>query len=337
MKRKTLLNVVLVGLVLVLATQASAQQGQGRRRGGMFGDWLVKSEFNGRTMESILSFSRDADGNQTGQWISFWGAGDLTDVKFEEGQLSFARVRQGRDGQTRTTTFKGTIADGKLSGMMSSDQREYALAGARAPRTSRAVGSWRMKVIWDDQEHNPTFIITADEEGTLTGQWKSEQGEPKISNVQYNRGALTFTMSAGDPGSEWEATFEGTIQRDAVAGTFTSEMGELAVEGTRMGADLIGTWNLEVTSERGDRKQRLRINPDMSALYGSMAIKKIDLENGQVSFKMAMSFGDREFEMDFRGKLQDAKLAGELTTSMGNQSSQKVTGTKVVRRRRPSM
>ena len=55
----------------------------------MFGDWLVKSEFNGRTMEWILSFGRDAEGNQTGQWIGFMGVTDLTDVKFEEGKLSF--------------------------------------------------------------------------------------------------------------------------------------------------------------------------------------------------------------------------------------------------------
>jgi len=101
-----------------------------------------------------------------------------------------------------------------------------------------------------------------------------------------------------------------------------------------IGADLIGTWNLDITSDRGERKQRLRINPDMSALYGAMPIKKVDFENGQVSFKMSMSFGDRDFEMNFAGKLQDEKLVGELTTSMG---SQKITGTKVVRRRRPSM
>ncbi len=333
MKRKTLLNVALFCLVLTLATQVSAQP---QRRGGLYGDWLVKSEFNGRTMESILAFSRDADGNQTGQWISFWGASDLKDVKFEEGKLSFARVRQGRDGQTRTSTFKGTIAEGKLSGTVSGGQREYTLAGARAPRTPRAVGSWRMKLIWNEQERNPTFIITADEEGTLTGQWKSKRGEPKISNLKYNRGTLTFTMSSTNADSPWETTFEGTIGREGLSGTFKSEMGEMAAEGTRMGADLIGTWNLDIASERGPRKQRLRINPDMSALFGSMVIKKIDFEGDQMSFKVTRTFGEREFEMSFQGKLQDAKLIGELTTSMGNQSTQKVTGTKVVRRRRPS-
>jgi len=334
MKCKTLFKAILFCLVLTLATQVSAQQS---RRGGMFGDWLVKSEFNGRTMESILSFSRDADGNQTGQWLSFMGLSDLQDVKFEDGQLSFARVRQGRDGQTSTTTFKGTIADGKLSGTMSSDRGDTALTGERAPRTPRAVGSWEMKLKSEDREFTATLVITADKEGTLAGQWKSERGEMAISDLQSSRRELSFTLKSTNPDRQWETKFEGTIGQDGLSGTFKSERGEMTAEGTLMGADLIGTWNLDITSERGPRKQRLRVNPDMSALYGAMAIKKIDFANDQVSFKVTRTFGDREFEMSFQGKIQDAKLVGELTTSMGNQSSQKVTGTKVVRRRRPSM
>jgi len=330
MKRNTLLKAIVFCLVLVLATQVSAQP---PRRGGLYGDWLVKLEFNGRTMESILAFSRDAEGNRTGQWISFWGASDLQDIKFEEGKLSFTRTRRNREGQTMTSTFKGTLADGKLSGTLSSDRGEYTLAGARAPRMSRAIGSWEMKLKREEREFNATLTITANKEGTLKGQWKSERGEPEISNVQYSRGELSFTMKSTNPDRQWETAFEGTVQRDALSGTFKSERGEMAAEGTRAGAALIGTWNLDVTSERGARKQRLRINPDMSALYGAMPIKKIDVEDGQVGFKTTLTFGDRQFEIGFEGKLQDEKMVGELTTSMG---TQKVTGTKVVRTRRPS-
>ncbi len=107
-----------------------------------------------------------------------------------------------------------------------------------------------------------------------------------------------------------------------------SERGEITAEGKRIGAALIGNWNLEVTSERGSRKQRLKVNPDMSGLYGAIPIKKVNLKDGQVSFKIVLEFGERKFEMNFKGKLAESKLAGELTTSRG---SQKVTGTKVVR------
>lgn len=107
-----------------------------------------------------------------------------------------------------------------------------------------------------------------------------------------------------------------------------SERGEITVEGKLVGAPIIGTWNLEVASERGSRKQRLLVNPDMSGLYGAIPIKKINLENDQVDFLTVLKFGDQSFEITFVGKLEDAKLTGEITTSRG---SQKITGTKVIR------
>lgn len=317
--------VVTTALLVMLPGSATAQQG---RRGGLYGDWIVKSEFNGRQMESILSFSRDQEGNQTGQWISFMGVSELKDVKAEEGQISFTRISPGRDGQSSTSTFKGTMAEGKLSGTVSSDRGEYALAGERAPRMPRAAGIWEMKLKMNEREVPATLTIGADKEGALTAQWKSERGEPAVSDVQYDQGRLTFKVKSANADRAWEATFEGTIERDALSGALKSERGEMPVEGTRMGAALIGTWNLEVASERGARAQRLRVNPDMTGLYGAMPIKKINLQDGKVDFQVVMQFGDQPFEMNFTGKIEESKLTGELTTSRG---SQKVTGTKVVR------
>jgi hypothetical protein len=131
---------------------------------------------------------------------------------------------------------------------------------------------------------------------------------------------------------EWESTFEGTIEGDALSGTLKGERGESPVEGTRVGAALIGTWNLEVTSDQGARKQRLRVNPDMSGWFGAVAVKKIELQDDKVSFKVSLEFGDQTFEIGFAGSVKEGTLSGELTSSRG---TQKVTGTKVVRTGRP--
>jgi len=328
MKYHTSLRIALfssVTALVVLSGPASAQQSG---RGGLYGDWNVKTEFNGRQMDLILSFSRDQDGNLTGQWIGFGGISVLKDLKYEEGKLSFARVSQNRDGQSSTSTFEGTIVDGKLSGTVSSDRGESTLTGVRALRLPRAAGIWDLKLKMNDRESAATLTLGADKEGQLTAQWKSERGEPTITDVQYDQGKLTFKAKSANADRAWEAAFEGTIQRDALTGTLKSERGEMAVEGTRKGAALIGTWNLEVVSDRGARTQRLQVNPDLSGLYGSLPIKKINLQDGVVDFQMVTQFGDQSFEMSFKGKLEDAKLTGELTTSRG---SQKVTGAKVVR------
>jgi hypothetical protein len=310
---------------LLLAGPVSAQQG---RRGGLYGDWNVKMEFNGRQVDSILSFSRDQDGNMTGQWISFMGVNALKDVKSEDGKLSFAWEMRNRDGETITSTFKGTIEDGKLSGTLSSDRGEMPLTGVRAPRLPRATGIWDLKTKRGDRESTATLTLAPNKEGQLVGTWKTERGELTVSDVEFSQGNLTFKAKSTNPDRAFEVNFQGTLQRDALTGTLKTERGESTVEGTRQGTALIGTWNLVSTSERGTRQQRLVVYPDLTGLYGSLPVKKINFENGTVDFVMAMQFGDQSFEMSFKGKIEDNKLTGELTTSRG---SQKVTGTKVVR------
>lgn len=312
---------------MALAAQVSAQPS---RRGGrgLYGDWQVKVDFDGRQMDLILSFSRDREGKQIGHWISFRGLSELKDLKYEEGKLSFVRVRQNREGQSTTSKFTGTIKDGKLSGTLSSDRGKYKLEGKRSDRISRAVGSWEMKLKMGEREFTATLVVMTDKKGKLTAQWQSQRGEHEITDVVYKERKLTFKRKSKIQDRQWESTFEGTVQRNTLSGVIKSERGEIAAEGKRIGASLIGNWNLEVTSERGSRKQRLKVNPDMSGMYGSIPIKKVNLEGDKVSFKLVLEFGERKFEMSFEGKLKESKLTGELTTSRG---SQKVTGTKVIR------
>ena len=330
MKHQTFFKVVLcctLILIVMLSAQARAQPSSSRGR-GIFGDWQVKVDYDGRQFESILSFSRDQEGNLTGNWISFMGLNELKDIKYEEGKISFSRESRNRDGETTTSNFKGTIEDGKISGTWSSSRGDYTLEGKRAPRTPRAVGSWEVKYKFGEREITSKLVVKADKEGNLTGQWESRRGESKVTDVQYERGKLTFKRISTYQDRKREMTFEGNVRGDTLTGTINSERGEIPVEGKLIGGSLIGTWNLEVTSERGTRKQRLRVNPDMSGLYGAIAVKKVELDGEKVSFKIVLEFGDQTFEMNFAGKIEDTKLIGEMTTSRG---SQKITGTKVVR------
>jgi len=346
MKNQTFIKAVLFCSLLVLVVppvQGAARSSSSRRGGwGLYGDWQVKADFEGRQFESILSFSRDRQGNRTGQWISFWGLSELKDVKFEEDQLSFSRTSRNREGQSSTSKFTGTIKDGKLSGTISSDRGQYKLEGKRSPRIPRAVGSWEIKFKIGEREITSTLVVKTvksdkpDEEDKLTAEWQSQRYEHQITDVQYERGNLTFKRKSKIEDRQFDSTFEGTIQRetDTLSGVMKSERGEIKVEGKRIGAAVIGTWDLEVTSERGSRKQRLKVNQDMTGLYGAIPIKKVNLKDDKVSFKIVMEFGERKFEWSFEGKLAEAKepkestLTGELKTSRG---SSKVTGKKVIR------
>jgi hypothetical protein len=228
---------------------------------------------------------------------------------------------------------RGGLYGDWLITMKFGDRGETEIKGKRAPRPPRGVGSWDMKIKAGDREFTGTLTITADKEGNLIGTWTSSRGQSKVTDVKYEGRTLTFKRTIDRDNGPMEMTFEGTVGYNSLEGAFKSDRGEATATGTRVGAAVIGTWNLNIESEQGTRKQRLRINPDLSALYGPTPIKKITLDGDKISFKYVLQFGDREFETSFEGKVADSKLTGELKTSRG---TSKVTGTRRTFRRRGS-
>jgi hypothetical protein len=191
-----------------------------------------------------------------------------------------------------------------------------------------------MKIKAGEREYTGTLTITADKEGNLSGMWKSSRGEGKLSDVKYADRKLTFKRVTEREGNRRERTFEGTLGYTSLEGVFKSDRGEVPATGTRVGAALIGTWNLDIKSERGDRKQRLRVNSDLSALYGSTLIKKVNFDGDKLSFKYVRTYNNQDYETSFAGKIADNKLTGEVTMSRGGTST--VTGAKRTYTRRGS-
>ena len=204
-------------------------------------------------------------------------------------------------------TTSGTERISRTEGFDGEDRK---VQGARSRRAPRAVGNWDLKFKIGEREISNTLVVTQGKDDQLAVDWKSERVEHKISDVKYERGKLTFKSQAKLEDRQWKSTFEATIQRNALTGTITTDRGEVTVEGTLVGAPIIGTWNLDVASERGDRKQRMIVRSDMTGLYGSTPIKKVSLEDDKVSFKLTLNFGEREFEMNFKGTVKDSALSG---------------------------
>jgi hypothetical protein len=319
----SLKTVCLLMLMLFLTFPAQASAGQQRK--GITGDWEIKMDFNGRQMTSIVSFSQDKEGKLSGKWIGFWGVNELKNLNYEENKLSFLQVNRFRDNEF-TSNFTGSIQQGKLSGTLTNDRGEFEVEGKRLRRMPMVMGSWEMKFNVGDREVTTMLVVKADDEGKLTADWQSQYGEHQITDVTFKKGKLTFQRKSKIQDQEWESTFEGTVKGQTLSGVIKSERGDIPAEGTRVGGALVGQWELEITTENGSRKQLLRINPDLSAMYGPISVKKINLNDNEVTFKTELEFGDQKFEIGFAGKLDGRKLTGELTSSRGRQQ---VTGTKI--------
>ncbi|MHC4534632.1 MAG: hypothetical protein ACYS6K_11825, partial [Planctomycetota bacterium] len=266
------------------------------------GQWEMKMDFGGRESFATMTISRKADGSLTGKW----GSGDLTDVKFADGKLTFARIVTYGDSEF-ILEYAGTLREGKITGQMSSDRGEFAVNGSRKKPKCPALGQWNMKYNVGERKMTGKVTISQEPDGTMKGKWDAARGEHVISNVRFQDGKLSFTRNSKYENFEIEINFEGTIKGHILAGVFKSDRGEMPVAGLRIGAPLIGKWELTTTSERGTRTRMLTIFSDMTGRYesfgGEIPIKDLKLEGDQVTFIIEMGWGDRTFKLDFKGKL----------------------------------
>ncbi|MCE5185894.1 MAG: hypothetical protein LLF76_07195 [Planctomycetaceae bacterium] len=327
MRKMMLLKRVGWVLCLLLMTTALAAEPQDP----LVGDWLLKSEFDGRPMNSMFLLSKDAGGAYAGQWVSFFGMRLVDNLKVEGEKISFSQTFRFGD-QDMTSNFSGTIKDGKMQATMSNDNGDISFEGSKLDMPA-IFGVWEFRRQREGQEIVSKLAVGRDKDGKITADWQSganQQGTWEISDVNYDSGKLTFKRKNTNPDRPMEMTYSLTAQGDAINGTAVSQRGERQVEGKRLNGELVGKWELTMTSDRGERKQLLYVMPDMTALFGGVDVGKIDCKDGSISFKYQMNFGDRAFSNEFKGKIQDGKLTGEMTNSRGTQqvSGQKMQGSK---------
>ena len=321
-------------LVLVgLSAQVSAQPAS-PRKGELHGDWEVQINFKEGRRTSLLSLTRDPEGNPTGEWISLSGVSALADVRREGAKLSFTWKRRNRDGRSTRWEFSGTIEKGGLSGTVSSGGDEHDVRCKRIPPLPAIVGNWAMGYM--DLRLGSTLEVQLDKKGKLTAGWRNVlSGNHPLTDFTYEKGKVRFTYD----GAAYEGGFRSA--NGPLHGVMTTERGRIPIVALRVGTALMGSWNLEIRSDGDSRRQRLRILPDMSGWYGATRIKvsvrppdavestvkSASLDGSTVSFKALTKLGGRKFETSFLGTVKGSKLTGEITTSRGRS---KVVGKRVI-------
>jgi len=289
------------------------------------GDWEITMDFGGRQSFAALSISKKADGTFAGKW----GSAELSDVKFDGQKLTFVRIIRMQDNEFRMN-YEGTLQDGKLAGKFTSDRGEFAANGARTKPRPAVLGQWDLSYKIGDRDVTAKLSISQLPDGTLDARWTSGFGESVVSNVKFQDGKLSFARQSKFGDREFTSTFEGVVSGHKLTGTIKSDRGEIAVNGQRVGAALVGKWELTSTSGQGPRTRLLTVYGDLTGRYeifgAEIPIKEIKLEGDQVTFNIETGFGDQTFTMEFKGKLDGNTLSGQLTTPNGTRD---LTGKKV--------
>ncbi len=312
-----------------LAQASASTLPESARIGGkeLYGDWLIKADPCDRMgSSSIISFAGNSEGKLIGQWINQRGFTELEDVRFKDNAVTFTQTVQ-FPKETFKGYFTGTIEGNKLTGTLTHGGMKSKMEGTRRPMMPLAVGMWDMKFKTTSGESSAILDINAGKDGSLSAEWQKIEGDRKITDVKCEANKLTFKSTTKVQDAENVCSFEGTVEpnTDTLVGVCKTEGNEMPAVGKRIGEELIGTWILDVTAPFGNSKQRLKVYPDMSGLYGTTPINKITLEGDKVTFKVTPEFGRMRFEMNFEGKLDSSKLTGELKNPRGSQT---VTGKK---------
>jgi hypothetical protein len=298
-------------ICLVLLTQTSLVLAAEE----IIGDWDITMEFEGQKRFATLTISKKEDGALTGKW----GSSELSDVKFQDGKLTFNRTVGPPDRQS-TMEYEGTLKDGKLMLTASSDWGEFSAVGARPKPKLPVLGQWDINFNVGERDINAKLTISQKQDGTLEGKW-DEEGEHTISDLKFQDGKLTFTRDSKIDDFEFENTYEGTVQGDKLIGKLKGEMGEWQANGQRVGAALVGVWKLTTTSDWGTRESMMKIFGDLTGRYeffdGEIPMKNINIEGDEVTFILEMGFRGETFTMDFKGKLDGETLKGQLTSDRG--------------------
>ena len=320
MLQKTICKTFILACLMLLAQASLVLAAE-----DITGQWEMTMDFGGRESFAMLTISKNADGSLAGKW----GSDDLSDVKFQDGKLTFVRTIRFGD-QEVSLDYAGTLKDGKITGTMSSDQGEFDVNGFRFKPMCPALGHWDINFNVQDREINARLSVSEKADGTLEGKWSREEGQHTISNVKFKDGKLTFTRHVKFNDFEFDVDYEGVIKGNELTGTMKSDMGDIPANGKRFGAPLIGKWDLTSVSDFGTRQGMMRVNGDMTGRYeffgGEIPMKDLKLEGNQVTFALEMGFGDQTFTLNFKGTLDGTNLKGQMTSDRG---TSEITGKKV--------
>ncbi len=193
------------------------------------GDWEVKQEFRGQERVSRVSITESADG-LSGSWISQRGTTELSDVKSEDGTLTFVRKME-RQGQAFEISCEASIVDGNLVGKMVTPRGERDFKGVAVTSEPTFIGSWDLIMDFQGREIASTLDIT-ENDGKLGGMWSSERGESELEDVKIADGELTFIRNMERQGQEFTLDATAKIEGGKLVGEIVSPMGELPFTGT---------------------------------------------------------------------------------------------------------
>ncbi len=218
-----------------IAGQVSNDQGEfainGIRRkpeSPAVGQWDLSYRVQDRDITAKLIVSQKTDGALDAKWTSQMGESAISNVKFQDGKLSFTRKVKFNDNEFEMT-FEGSVQGDKLTGVSKNDQFEVAVAGKRSG--GALIGKWELTSTSERGTRTSMMVIRGD----LSGRYETF-GEVPIKDLKLEGNQVSFKVMMGFGDQAQEREFKGTLDGKTLKGQITTQNGTREITGKKLEA-----------------------------------------------------------------------------------------------------
>lgn len=290
------------------------------------GVWNLSYAIGDRDVTAKLIVSEKPDGKLDAQWDSQMGESTITNVKIDGGKITFDRTVKFNDRDFKMT-FEGVAQGDKLTGASKSDMGDIPVAGTRVG--TEFIGKWELTTETEQGTRQSMLTVYPD----LTARQEFFGGETPVKNFKLEGNEMTYALELGFGDQTFVIDYKLKLQNGVLTGESRSERGTNKMTGKKMqeaaptaaASGAVGKWQFTRETPQGTRTSTLTIKPDMTGTYTmrdeETPISDLKVNGNDVSFTITRTFNDREFKMEFKGKVEGDTLKGAFITAQGEREA----------------
>lgn len=192
------------------------------------GQWDINFSVGDMDINAKLTVSKTKDGSLEGKWAEQMGEHKITDVKFEDGKLTFTRHSKVEEMEF-DNTYEGTVKDNKLTGMLKGgDMGQWEANGKRIGQ--ELIGTWEITSVSDFGTRTTTMKVFPD----MTGRYEVFDSEIPMKNLKLEGDQVTFMLEMGWGDMTFELDFKGKLEGKTLKGQMDSDRGTSEITGKKV-------------------------------------------------------------------------------------------------------
>jgi len=302
--------------VLALACSIAAAQ----EAADPVGNWDVIVDMGGTPLNASLTVNKNDDGSYAGNLKSPMGELALEKVDYKPGEnITFgatigegdAAIKFSFDGKfTGPDAFEGTLVSETMGTLPVKGTR--AVAGGGSP----LAGVW--DIVSDSQLGKLDRKLVVYNDGT--GKYVTD-ADNTISNLKVEGQNVTFNVTVSAQDQELPLAFTGTVNGDALNGTFGVDGQEMAtVTGTKSKVDIVaaavGKWAFAAETPAGPYNGDLIIDAAKTGKLiseeGEAELKNLGANGDKLTYDMSVVYQGQPYEVTFLGTVDGDQMTGDL-------------------------